>query len=177
MKRRPFVALALGAVACALLSWRPSPPRLMWNTTSSVPIGAYWLRPPDALRVGDIVAVDPPPPVARWLATRGLLPAGVPLLKPVAGLPGQVVCRTGDLVTIDGKAIGQARERDRLGRPLPRWSGCHRLAQDELFLMNAQTAASFDGRYFGVTRRADVQARAERWGGPSDDRRRTEGRP
>lgn len=177
MKRRPFVALALGAVACALLSWRPSPPRLMWNTTSSVPIGAYLLRPPDALRVGDIVAVDPPPPVARWLATRGLLPAGVPLLKPVAGLPGQMVCRTGDLVTIDGKPIGQARERDRLGRPLPRWSGCHRLAQDELFLMNAQAAASFDGRYFGVTRRADVQARAERWGGQSGDRRRTERRP
>lgn len=177
MKRRSFVALALGAVACALLSWRPSPPRLMWNTTSSVPIGAYWLRPPDALRVGDIVAVDPPPPVARWLATRGLLPAGVPLLKPVAGLPGQVVCRTRKVITIDGEPIGHARQRDRFGRPLPRWSGCRRLAQDELFLMNAQSPGSFDGRYFGVTRRADVLARAERLGASNSDALRAESRP
>lgn len=177
MSRGQFIALALGGVGCALLAWRPSPPRLMWNTTSSVPIGAYWLRPPGALRIGDIVAVDPPPLMARWLATRGLLPAGVPLLKPVAGLPGQIVCRTRDLVTIDGKPIGQAREHDRLGRPLPRWSGCHRLAQDEVFLMNALSPASFDGRYFGATRRADVLARAERLGAPGDDGPRAEGRP
>lgn len=177
MSRRQFIALALGAVGCALLAWRPGPPRLMWNTTSSVPIGLYWLQPPEALRVGDIVAVDPPPPLARWLATRGLLPAGVPLLKPVAGLPGQVVCRTRDLVTIDGETIGQARERDRLGRPLPRWSGCHRLAPDEVFLMNAQSPASFDGRYFGATRRADVLARAERLGAPRGEGLRAEGRP
>lgn len=164
-----FVALVLGGVGCALLAWRPGPPRLMWNTTSSVPIGIYWLLPPDALRLGDIVAVDPPPAVANWLATRGLLPAGVPLLKPIAGLPGQVICRTGDVVTIDGALIGQARQHDRLGRSLPRWSGCHRLAPDELFLMNAQAPASFDGRYFGVTQRADVLARAERLGGRGRD--------
>jgi type IV secretory pathway protease TraF len=33
---------------------------------------------------------------------------------------------------------------------LPEWQGCRLIAEDEVFLMNWQSADSLDGRYFGV---------------------------
>ena len=56
--------------------------------------------------------------------------------------------------------VGAARARDRLGRPLPTWSGCRTLRSGELFVMNPAAPDSFDGRYFGVLRMADVIGRA-----------------
>ncbi|WP_407808323.1 S26 family signal peptidase, partial [Staphylococcus aureus] len=82
-------------------------------------------------------------------ADGGYLPRGVPLLKRVAGLPGQRVCRSGRTITVDGRAIGDALDRDRRGRELPTWQGCRVIADDELFLMNWQVRDSLDGRYFG----------------------------
>lgn len=166
MSGRRVLALGLGGVACALLAWRPAPPQLMWNATSSVPVGLYRLVRPTDLRAGDLVVVRPSPQLAALLSARGLLPSGVPLLKPVAAMPGARVCRRGDAVTIDGASVGAARGRDPRGRPLPRWSGCRRLSLDELFLMNVAVPGSFDGRYFGPTRRADILARAERLWSP-----------
>ena len=170
MTGRRLIALGLGAVACGLLSWRPAPPQLMWNATSSVPIGLYRLVPPADLRIGDLVAVAPSPQLAALLSARGLLPSGVPLLKPVAALPGARVCRQGDVVTIEGAWVGTARGRDPRGRPLPTWSGCRRLADNEVFLMNAKVSGSFDGRYFGPTSRDDILARAEPLWSPGQGR-------
>ena len=36
--------------------------------------------------------------------------------------------------------MGQARERDGRGRPLPVWQGCRVLAAGEIFVMNRQSA-------------------------------------
>ncbi len=38
---------------------------------------------------------------------------------------------------------------DRRGRPLPNWTGCRTLAEDEVFLLMEGVPDSFDGRYFG----------------------------
>ena len=124
-------------------------PRLIWNASASAPIGLYTVRPVERPQRGDLVAVVPPERLAVFLAARGYLPEGVPLLKHVVALPGQLVCRSGDRVTVDGRVLAIARERDSLGRPLPAWQGCRRLAGDELFLANPQVPDSMDGRYFG----------------------------
>jgi conjugative transfer signal peptidase TraF len=133
---------------------------LIWNASASVPIGLYAVERPTQLRVADLVAVAPPEPLANFLADRGYLPRGVPLLKHVQALSGQSVCRNGFAVTIDGAAIGEARERDSRGRPLPSWKGCHVVRQDEAFLMNPRSADSFDGRYFGALPTSSVIGRA-----------------
>src|SRR3546814_10608346 len=73
----------------------------------------------------------------------------VPLMKHVAALPGQRVCRNGTAITVDGIAMGDALDHDRRGRPLPIWTGCRLVADGELFLMNWQVRDSLDGRYFG----------------------------
>src|SRR3546814_16022122 len=97
------------------------PPRWIWNASSSVPIGFYAGLPARELRIGDLAVGAPPDDVAVFLSTGGDLPRGVPLIKPVAALPGQHVCRNGVAITIDGKPVGAAREQDRLHRPLPVW--------------------------------------------------------
>ncbi len=97
----------------------------------------------------ELVAVDAPEPLASFIVERRYVGRGVPLLKRIAGLPGQRVCRTGRAITVDGVAMGEALERDRIGRDLPVWQGCRVIADGELFLMNGHVRDSLDGRYFG----------------------------
>jgi conjugative transfer signal peptidase TraF len=137
------------ALSVAILSFIPVAPKLIWNASASLPIGLYTIAPAQHLEVTDLVAVDPPEPLASFLAEHRYLPRGVPLLKRVAGLPGQQVCRSSTHVTVDGIEMGRALARDRLGRELPAWQGCRRIANDEVFLMNWWVEDSLDGRYFG----------------------------
>jgi conjugative transfer signal peptidase TraF len=132
----------------------------VWNATASVPTGLYAIRGKASLNVGERVAIEPPPELRRLLAERRYLPTGVPLLKRIAAVSGQLVCRFGHGVTIDGEFVGAARARDRLGRALPAWFGCQRLRAGELFVMNPAAPDSFDGRYFGVLRITQVIGRA-----------------
>jgi conjugative transfer signal peptidase TraF len=150
-----FAMLGVGA-----LTFVHPGPRLIWNATASTPTGLYALRPVGQLHAMELVAVKPPEPIASFLADGGFLPRDVPLLKHVMGLPGQTVCRTGDAVTVDGIAVGEARDRDHLGRPLPSWSGCHMLHPTEIFLMNPSVPDSLDGRYFGPLPTSSIVARA-----------------
>jgi type IV secretory pathway protease TraF len=82
------------------------------------------------------------------------------MLKRVLALPGQTVCRNGLTLTVDGIGIGEARDRDRRGRPLPIWQGCRVVARDDVFLMNWQSSDSLDGRYFGPIPASAIIARA-----------------
>lgn len=153
MSRRRYVRTTLlwaglfsaGFAAVALLSPRP---RLMWNASASAPVGLYRIVGDTAPRLGDLVAIVPPPATARMMATRHYLPLGVPLMKHVAALPGQQVCRVGAVIWVDGHRVAIAKSHDRLGRHLPSWQGCHRIPADELFLLNP-VPDSLDGRYFG----------------------------
>jgi conjugative transfer signal peptidase TraF len=135
-------------------------PRLIWNASASAPVGLYSLDQPPQLEVMDLVAAEVPEPLASLLAERGYLPRGVPLMKRVAALPGQQVCRTGAHVAVDGIAVGEALPRDRLGRDLPTWQGCRRIASDEIFLMNWSVEDSLDGRYFGPVSARSIIGRA-----------------
>ena len=85
----------------------------------------------------------------------------MPLLKHVAALGGQEVCRIGRAVSIDGAHVGDALERDHRGRPLPSWSGCVVLTRDQVFLFNADRTDSLDGRYFGPLERNTIVGRAQ----------------
>lgn len=145
----PLVTGALAATAAALPLWRDPPLKLLWNASPSTPIGLYWVDTPDALRRGDLVVAHPDAPLAAMLAERGYLAPGVPLIKPLAALPGQRICRLGLAVLIDGVAVAQARTHDRRGRSLPVWRGCLTIAPGAVFLMNPAHADSLDGRYFG----------------------------
>lgn len=135
-------------------------PRYIWNASNSVPIGLYRVQPVNRLNVTELVAVRPPDLLAAFLDLNGYLPAGVPMLKRVLALPGQTVCRNGLSIAVDGIKVGEARERDGHGRPLPAWQGCRTIADGDVFVMNWQSTDSLDGRYFGPLPASSVIGRA-----------------
>jgi conjugative transfer signal peptidase TraF len=163
MNRRAMTLLAMiGAVAAALSTIGAEPaPTYIWNASESVPVGLYRLQPICKLVVSELVAVRPPEPLATLLDAGGYLSRGVPMLKRVAALPGQIVCRDRLTVTVDGIAMGAAREIDGRGRRLPVWQGCRAIADGEVFLMNWQSEDSFDGRYFGVLSETAIVGEAQ----------------
>ena len=136
-------------------------PALIWNASASVPIGLYRVQPDPQPKVDDIVVVRPPEDLVWFLAEGGYLPRGVPLLKHVAALGGQCVCRIGRALSIDGEHVGDALERDHRGRPLPTWQGCVVLSDAQVFLFNADRPDSLDGRYFGPLERNTIVGRAQ----------------
>ena len=148
-------------LAAGLSAFLHPAPKLVWNVSASVPIGLYAVQPVGVLHITELVVVRPPEPLASFLADRGYLPKGVPLLKRVLALPGQTVCRADRAITVDGIAMGEALDRDRRGRTLPVWQGCRAVRADEVFLMNWQSESSLDGRYFGSLPAAAIVGRAE----------------
>lgn len=159
MTRRPaWTVVGAAAVGLMLLPVAVAlPPVLVWNASASVPIGLYAVHPARTLRLGQLVVAMPPAPLAAFLARRDYLPERVPLLKHVAALPGERICRTGVTVTIDGVSAGVALLHDSRGRALPVWSGCRIIAQGEVFLLNPSVPDSLDGRYFGTLPIASIR--------------------
>jgi conjugative transfer signal peptidase TraF len=154
------ILTALGASLLLLSTTGRASPHYIWNASNSVPIGLYRIQPAATLIVTELVAVQPPDPLAAFLDLNGYLPAGIPMLKRVLALPGQTVCRNGLIITVDSIEMGQARERDSRGRALPAWQGCRIIKEGELFVMNWQSVDSLDSRYFGPLPTSVVIGRA-----------------
>lgn len=147
-----LAALALGPVAARA-------PRLIWNASASLPIGLYRLEPTRAAAAGELVAYRPAPEWSRAFAARGYLPDGVPLLKRVAATAPSVVCRWEQSVFIDGRKVADALQKDRAGRPLPRWRGCITLDPEAVFLLAPNVPDALDSRYFGPVDRKELLGR------------------
>lgn len=160
---RRAVPLATGAAALAamLLPTLHHPQlRLVWNASASVPLGLYRIDPHPALRIGELVAVRPSPALSRFMAQRRYVEANALLLKPIAAMGGATICRHGLRVSIGGRPVVAALLHDRIARPMPIWSGCRRLRDNELFLIAPSRPDSFDGRYFGPVDRRQIVGRA-----------------
>jgi conjugative transfer signal peptidase TraF len=123
-------------------------PRLLLNASASVPTGIYGvvLRMPAK---GELAVIRLAGPVQALAVERRYLGGGALVIKPVVAGPGDVVCRHGGTVTVNGLPTARARDADAFGRPLPRWSGCLALAAGQIFVLST-VPDSFDSRYFGV---------------------------
>lgn len=147
MRRR---IACLGAVALAALGGAalvPKHPRLVWNTTASTPVGLYTtLR--GSPRRGELALIDPPRQVRGLAVARGYLTPASLLIKPVAAVSGDRVCRVGLKVWISGRKLATARVADAQRRRLPVWRGCQVLRPGQIFVLGIATD-SFDSRYFG----------------------------
>jgi conjugative transfer signal peptidase TraF len=159
--RRAWRALVFGVTMLSVLATPASlvpTPWLVWNASASAPIGFYW-RVAGAPSRGDLVLARAPLWARRLAAERHYLPLNVPVVKRVAAVAGDVVCASGDAISIDGYVVAHRLVSDRMDRPLPQWEGCVALSAGEFFLLMADVPDSFDGRYFGVTERRDIIGR------------------
>ncbi|HWE19821.1 MAG TPA: S26 family signal peptidase, partial [Hyphomicrobiaceae bacterium] len=123
----------LTVASLAILFPRSGAPVLVWNASPSVPIGLYRVttRPP---LTGALAVIRLPEPLRILADTRGYLRKGALLIKPVAAAAGDTVCRHGALVAINGRVVARASTLDAARRSLPTWSGCFRLAADQIFV-------------------------------------------
>lgn len=157
--RRCCAVAAAGIALVGSTIARPPLPRLVWNASASAPLGLYAVSPAAPLARGDMVIAWAPPGSRALAAARQYLPANVPLVKRVAGMPGDRICAIGAAIYVDGRRRAERLTADHAGRPLPWWRGCVTLATGTLLLLN-EAPASFDGRYFGPSRRSDVIGKA-----------------
>lgn len=151
-----FLGVLTGSVGSFV---RPSY-QVRYNTSQSAPIGWYAIVPENDVRVGAFALARLPSAAAELANQRGYLPETVPILKRVAATHGQSICTAADGIFVNGVLTARALTHDSAGRPLLHWTGCRRLADDELFLLSADSAASFDSRYFGPIYRSAVIGKA-----------------
>lgn len=148
MRGRIALLAALALVLLASPHIVSNTPLVVWNVSPSVPIGLYHVirRTP---RRGDLVLADLSEHVRKLTTARRYLAPRSLLIKPVAAIGGDRVCRLGSMVWISGHAGVTALAADALDRPLPTWRGCRILSSTQLFVLGP-SADSFDSRYFGV---------------------------
>lgn len=130
-----------------------TPALALVNESPSLPKGLYLRDIGASPDRGATVAFAQPPAALRYLGGLGM-PADVLLIKRVAAVEGDLVCR-GRVAVTAASRMAPIVERDRRGARLPQWRGCRRLERGEVFVLG-DTPDSFDSRYFGPVVVSDV---------------------
>jgi conjugative transfer signal peptidase TraF len=140
------------------------------NFTPSMPLGIYRLEalPSNGFARGMFVVACAPPDAADLGRRRGYLSHGAcphdtePLVKVVAGVPGDEVTISARGVAVNGCMLPHSRAvaSDRSGRRMSRWpSGRYHLGRGQVWLYAANDR-SWDSRYWGPATTANILARA-----------------
>ena len=158
-RRRLLAVVGAAAVLLLAIPVTASSAQFVWNLSPSAPGGLYRIERGN-WTVGDRVAVLPSKDLAVDLAARGVLQNGKLLIKRVVAAAGDSACRIDRTVFVNDEAVAQAKSNDSTGEPLPSWQGCTSLSEGQVFLLG-DTAGSYDGRYFGVTRAGEIVGRAD----------------
>jgi type IV secretory pathway protease TraF len=133
MSRRTLVLCGCLLTAVVSTRW------VRLNVSPSVPYGLYLLRPvPAPLARGMLVVLPVPVSVRPWHSR------WLPVLKPVAGIPGDVICAVDDILYVNDADFGPIL-REAHGQPLPHFTGCLVVQDDEVFLASA-VPQSLDSR-------------------------------
>ncbi|OGT21408.1 MAG: signal peptidase I [Gammaproteobacteria bacterium RIFCSPHIGHO2_02_FULL_42_13] len=133
---------------------------IVYQGSTSMPKGFYWVSPVKQLNKGDIVVFNPPEATEKFLWKRHWLPEGASMMKHVEAVPGDMVCKSKGAIWINEKRFAQVYRFYTLGKRLPGLSFCEKLGMDEYLLMSTDIARSFDGRYFGPVKKSDIKGRA-----------------
>lgn len=152
-RRWRIAAIAIAGMTFALAAHRPSSDAaILYNDSPSVPCG-FWVRTSTSVtrvRVGEVIAFRPPATADAYL--RKAMPEYLhrqSIIKYVAALPGDKICRKGRRFSVNGRMLGSAFVRDDNGRRLPTWTGCDTLTNRQLAVFSARIPNSFDSRYYG----------------------------
>ena len=111
MRNAFLLGTAIPAFALGLASVVNLPEKLIYNASESAPVGSYWVDQKPVSR-GDLVYVRAPERVRNLVVERGYMPPAVPLLKHVAGLDGDRVCRFGEAFFVNESVVARALQGD-----------------------------------------------------------------
>lgn len=155
----PLALLCMASVCLSQLGYR-------FNSTSSLPVGIWKVDAPTvAVRRGQIISVQPPNSGMFELARRReyigwgpCVDGSASLLKPVAAIAGDAVVVGTHGIAVNGVVLPNSKPLrfDTVGRPLASVrSGTYRVEPGTVWLVSSY-ARSFDSRYFGAIRSADI---------------------
>lgn len=170
--KRPLSVAAAVAILCFLLLPLALHCGARINVTSSFPPGIYWVVDKTPAK-GDLVMFCPPEqPLFDLAHSRGYLGSGscpggyMHMLKRLVAVADDEVdfAETGVRVNGQLQVRSQPLAKDPSGRSLPRPPQAHlRLAGSEVLLLSDYSSLSFDGRYFGVLPRKQVNEVVRPW--------------
>lgn len=145
--------LAVAAISFAVLNQQGL---VLYNPSASLEPGFY-VRAETTAQRGAVVTIPVYAVDLAYVEAGHVKAAGDRFLKRVAAMEGDRVCSGNGRITINDSEAAQVFETDSAGIALPSWSGCITLKGGETFLLG-DDAGSFDGRYWGVTSAADIEA-------------------
>jgi conjugative transfer signal peptidase TraF len=150
--------VGIGLVALPSRDWATA--KLIYNPSSSAPLGWYLVKATTDIHRGEFAVVRLPAPIAALADERKYLPKAVPLLKSVAAVAGDLVCEQQGVVQINDAVVARSLQRDGAGRELVEWTGCRQLHAGDLFVLGTTNDASFDSRYYGPLSASSVIGKA-----------------
>lgn len=109
--------VGIGLVALASRHWATA--KLIYNASSSAPLGWYLVKATDDIHRGEFAVVRLPTTIAALADERKYLPKAVPLLKSVAAVAGDQVCEVQGLVRINDAVAARSLRRDGAGAGFP----------------------------------------------------------
>lgn len=127
---------------------------ILFNPSDSIPKGFY-VRDGSELARGSVVTIRSIHAAPDYAAKRNFADAGDRFLKRIAAIEGDTVCAERSAVSVNGKPIAERADMGAVGDPLPSWTGCVTLDAGQVFLLGDHPG-SFDGRYWGISKRADL---------------------
>lgn len=161
----PVTSAALLAGWCGALAVGVRP-----NLTPSLPLGLWSVaEAPADLRRGDVVEFCLPHDVAVFAYLRGYIGHGLcddgamPLLKPVAAIPGDEVEIGEEGVRVNGTpVVPPGLTQDSQGRSLePLAAGRYAVQPGDVWVLSGYERRSYDSRYFGAVPRSSVMRTAK----------------
>ena len=147
--------MAAGLLVLGVVLAAPKYELFGWNSTPSMPEGLYVRSVLERHTVGKTVTIRTPSIVEHHFRSRGYVGTLPTILKPLAAGPGDHVCVT-DHLEINGQYIAPVLSAASNGTPMPRWDGCRVLDVGEWFTYAPRILDSFDSRYYGPVREADI---------------------
>ena len=147
----------IGVVLIGVPATGVLPPLLLYNPSQSAPLGWYRVEPMEVISRGDLVVSNLPETASKLAIQRRYLASGIPVIKTVRALEGDMVCAVDGVLFINGTPTVRLLSADNRGRALPSpWTACRQLQPNEMLLLSDRTPDSFDGRYFGPVRESDI---------------------
>lgn len=131
-----------------------------YQVSPSMPEGFYFIEPAKNLKRNDIVIFYPPKNIKKFLLEHHWIPHDGLLMKYVVGVPGDWVCKKGNVIWINHKRIANVYRFYATNKLLPNWKFCVTLKHNQFLLMSTRVERSFDGRYFGPTSRQYIIGKA-----------------
>lgn len=135
------------------------------NATPSIPVGVYRLTNEPIVKGAYVLFCPRPAAVFDMAKARGYLGSGYcpggygHLMKKILAVQDDVVSIGTDGVQVNGQLLplSEPIKLDEAGRPLPNYYASWVLTSYEVLVMSDSNRGSFDGRYFGLIQRSQIE--------------------